>query len=411
MSILKKINRYRYKNKVKTLFLIDILYMKDLNAVYSFENGDFIIKQLEDLLKQTIKNKIKKYLHKNSFIDFVNTHVDVFGITIYEDLSQEQIHEIKDIIFNTIISNKFILLDKKSYITIDVTMGCSKSADNKLKIYAEKALHNAKLNFVHFIYFDSTFYKEEEISENLLHTLRLNIEKNLVEPYFQPIVDSKSEKICKYEALMRVFDENNNMIMPHVFIQKSKKYRLYNKLMALLIKKTIMYIESYKINVSINLDFHDILNPKLKELLIKNIKRNNIGKYLTLEILESDKISNYSIVNDFIKEVKKYGVKIAIDDFGTGFSNYEYILNIDVDYIKIDGSLIKKIDQEIYLNLIKSIVLFCKQQNIKVIAEFVSDLKIMRYIRSLGIDYAQGYYISKPKTIDKIIGELNEQNS
>lgn len=72
---------------------------------------------------------------------------------------------------------------------------------------------------------------------------------------------------------MRVFDENNNMIMPHVFIQKSKKYRLYNKLMALLIKKTIMYIESYKIHVSINLDFHDILNPKLKELLIKNIKK------------------------------------------------------------------------------------------------------------------------------------------
>lgn len=172
-----------------------------------------------------------------------------------------------------------------------------------------------------------------------------------------------------------------------------------------------MYIESYKIHVSINLDFHDILNPKLKELLIKNIKKNDIGKYLTLEILESDKISNYAIVNDFIKEVKKYGVQIAIDDFGTGFSNYEYILNIDVDYIKIDGSLIKKIDQEIYLNLIKSIVLFCKQQNIKVVAEFVSDLKIMRYIRSLGIDYAQGYYISKPKSIDEIIGELNERNS
>ncbi|PPK57800.1 EAL domain-containing protein (putative c-di-GMP-specific phosphodiesterase class I) [Malaciobacter marinus] len=210
---------------------------------------------------------------------------------------------------------------------------------------------------------------------------------------------------------MRVFDKDNNMIMPYVFIQKSKKYRLYNNLMAILIEKVVSYINKYKINISINLDFHDILNPKIKDLLIEKIKNNNVGEYLTLEILESDKISNYSIVNEFIKEVKKYGVKIAIDDFGTGFSNYEYILNIDVDYIKIDGSLIKKIDQEIYLNLVKSIVLFCKQQNFEVVAEFVSDLKILRYIRSLGIEYAQGYYISKPKPIETIVGELNEKNS
>ncbi|PHO10083.1 hypothetical protein CPG37_05265 [Malaciobacter canalis] len=411
MSIIKKFLRYKNKDKIKTLFLIDILYMKDINAVYNFDNGDYIIKQLEELLKHTIKNKIKSIVKDSVFIDFVNTHVDVFGLTIYKDISQEDIEKIKDAIFYTIISHKFKLLDKKSFINIDVTIGCSKSADKKVKIYAEKALHNAKLNFVHFIYFDSKFYEEENSNENLLEILKYNIQEKLVEPYFQPIANAQTEEIVKYEALMRVFDKDNNMIMPYVFIQKSKKYRLYNNLMAILIEKVVSYINKYKINISINLDFHDILNPKIKDLLIEKIKNNNVGEYLTLEILESDKISNYSIVNEFIKEVKKYGVKIAIDDFGTGFSNYEYILNIDVDYIKIDGSLIKKIDQEIYLNLVKSIVLFCKQQNFEVVAEFVSDLKILRYIRSLGIEYAQGYYISKPKPIETIVGELNEKNS
>lgn len=411
MSIIKKFLKYKNKDKIKTLFLIDILYMKDINAVYNFDNGDYIIKQLEELLKQTIKIKIKKLLENSIFIDFVNTHVDVFGLTIYKDLTQEEIEKIKDIIFQTIISHKFKLLDKKSFINIDVTMGCSKSADKKLKVYAEKALHNAKLNYVHFIYFDSKFYEEENSNENLLEILKYNIDKNMVEPYFQAIANSQTQEIVKYEALMRVFDFEGNMVMPYVFIQKSKKYRLYNSLMSQLIEKVVLYIKTYKINISINLDFHDILNPKIKELLIDKIKKDDVGKYLTLEILESDKISNYSIVNEFIKEVKKYGVKIAIDDFGTGFSNYEYILNIDVDYIKIDGSLIKKIDQEIYLNLVKSIVLFCTQQNIEVVAEFVSDLKILRYIRSLGIEYAQGYHISKPKPIETIVGELNEKNS
>lgn len=130
---------------------------------------------------------------------------------------------------------------------------------------------------------------------------------------------------------------------------------------------------------------------------------------MTLEILESEKVSNFDIVNEFINEVKKLGVKIAIDDFGTGFSNYENILNLNIDYIKIDGSLIRKIDEDIYLNLIKSIVSFSKQQNIKIVAEFVSDLKTLRYVKNIEIDYSQGYHISKPLSIQELFGEKDEK--
>jgi EAL domain-containing protein (putative c-di-GMP-specific phosphodiesterase class I) len=111
----------------------------------------------------------------------------------------------------------------------------------------------------------------------------------------------------------------------------------------------------------------------------------------------------------FVKKimVRELGVKIAIDDFGTGFSNYENILNLNIDYIKIDGSLIKKIHEDIYLNLIKSIVLFSKQQNIQVVAEFVSDLKILRYVKNIQIEYSQGYHIGKPMDIIELFGEKN----
>ena len=155
----------------------------------------------------------------------------------------------------------------------------------------------------------------------------------------------------------------------------------------------------YKIHISINLDYTDILNPQIKKALVSKIRNTNIGGYLTLEILESEKVSSFDTVNEFINDVKKLGVKIAIDDFGTGFSNYENILNLNIDYIKIDGSLIKRVDEDIYLNLIKSIVLFSKQQNIKVVAEFVSDLKTLRYVKNIEIDYSQGYYIGKPEKL------------
>lgn len=401
----KILNTFFKKNNIKTLFLVDILYMKDLNAIYDFKNGDFIIKQLDFILKNKTRELIKQKLNRNISIKTKNTHADVFEIYLFDDLSIEEIVIVKNLIYESIVSNNFKLLNNNVTINIDITIGCAKSEDENIKIYAEKALHNAKLNFIHYMYYDSFLYKNESINENLLDVLNYSIENNLVEPYFQAIMDNKTNKIVKYEALMRIFDKEGRMIMPNIFIHKAKKCRLYNKLMEILIDKIIVYILKYKIHISINLDYTDILNPQIKKALVSKIRNTNIGEYLTLEILESEKVSSFDTVNEFINDVKKLGVKIAIDDFGTGFSNYENILNLNIDYIKIDGSLIKKIDKDIYLNLIKSIVLFSKQQNIKVVAEFVSDLKTLRYVKNIQIDYSQGYYIGKPMHIQELFGE------
>ncbi len=402
------LNTFFKKNDIKTLFLIDILYMKDLNAIYGFKNGDYVISQLNQTLKNKTLNIIKKELKRNIDIKIKNAHADVFEILLYDNLSIEEILIIKNLIYENMVANNFKLLNNSATINIDVTIGCAKSSDNYLKVYAEKALYSAKINYLHYMYYDSFLYKNESVNENLLDVLNYSIENNLVEPYFQAIMDNKSDKIVKYEALMRIFDKEGHIVMPNVFIHKAKKCRLYNKLMEILIDKIIIYILKYKIQVSINLDYIDILNPQIKKSLMTKVRNNNVGEYLTLEILESEKVSNFNIVNEFIIEIKKLGAKIAIDDFGTGFSNYENILNLDIDYIKIDGSLIKRIDEDIYLNLIKSIVLFSKQQNIEVIAEFVSDLKILRYVKNIEIDYSQGYYIGKPMSIQELFGEENE---
>jgi EAL domain-containing protein (putative c-di-GMP-specific phosphodiesterase class I)/GGDEF domain-containing protein len=408
MVLFKKIlTTFFNKNHMKTIFLIDILYMKDLNAIYDFKNGDFIIKQLKHILKNKTKELIKKELQRDIHIKIKNTHADVFEILLFDNLSIEEIKNVKNLIYENIVSNNFKLIKNHSTINIDVTIGCAKSNDKYIKIYAEKALSSAKLNFLHYMYYDSFLYKNESVNENLLDTLNHSIDNNIVEPYFQAIMDNTNDKIVKYEALMRIFDKNGQIIMPNIFIHKAKKCRLYNKLMEIMIDKIIIYILEHKIHVSINLDYTDILNPHIKKVLINKVKTNQVGEYLTLEILESEKVSNYDIVNDFINTIKKFGVKIAIDDFGTGFSNYENILNLNIDYIKIDGSLIKKIDEDIYLNLIKSIVLFSKQQNIKVVAEFVSDLKTLRYVKNIEIDYSQGYHIGKPMSIQELLEKRN----
>jgi len=401
MFLLQNFCKHFLKDRIKTIFIVDILYMKDLNAFYGFKNGDFILSQLYKLLKNKIKKEIYEYLKYKVCIDIKNIQVDVFTLTIFKDLEKSDILNIKSIIYNNIITSQFLLHNSKVSIDIDITIGCSKGKGQELLIFAEKALQQAKINYVHFMYYDSKLFKNTFMKEELLSTLHRNIIDKTVEPFFQPILDNKRSKIVKYEALMRLYDKNGDILLPQVFITKARKYRLFNKLMEILIIKVVEYIKKHKIQVSINLDYSDLLNPTMKDIVIDNIKNNNIGKYLTIEILENKKISNYYLVNDFIKELKVFDVKIAIDDFGSGFSNYEHILNINTDYIKIDGSLIKRIDEDIYYNLLKSIVLFSKEQNIKIVAEYVSDLKILRYVKSLDIDYSQGYYIGKPEIIKK----------
>ena len=408
MKIINFLKRNIYKDKIKTLFLVDILYMKDINSVYGFKNGDYIIHQLKQLIEDKIKKELRVYFKPNVLIEYNKLYVDVFGIKIYDDLDEKQMQQVQTIVFNSIITHKFYLLNKKS-IDIDITIGCSKSDNENLRIYAEKALHSAKMNYSNFMYLDSKLFDNEVENINFISIINKNIDKRLVEPYFQPIVDAQTHEVHKYEALMRIFDDDGNIISPAVFLGRSKKYRLYTKLMSILIDKVMSYILKYKLHMSINLDFNDILNPHVKRDIISHLEKYDIGEYLTIEILESQKISNYEVVNEFISELKRYNVKIAIDDFGSGFSNYEHILNLNIDYIKIDGSLIQKIHERMYSNLISSIVTFCKQQNIKVVAEFVSDLKIARYVRALGIDFSQGYYIGKPVSITKIVGELHER--
>lgn len=404
--------KIKNKNSIRTLFLIDILFMRDINARYGFKNGDSVLAEFKKIIKALLKNEIKKRVvstfgHKVA-CKIKRQHADIFAVTFYDDLCETTILEIKEIIINKLRVYPFSLSKPTLKIVIDVTIGCSKSASTDLLVYAEKALNNAKQAFEVFMFFDSNLYKNEALNNNLVELIKYNIEQKKVTPYFQAISSNTHNKIVKYEALMRLFDKEGNMLLPAAFLEKAKNYRLYNKLMQILISKVFDVIIRYRIHASINLEYNDIINPLISDLIISRLVQDGIGKYLTIEILESERIKNFDVINDFILKVKAHQVSIAIDDFGTGFSNYEYILKLNVDYLKIDGSLIQKIDEEIYMNLIKSIVMFCDKQKIETIAEYVSDLKIQRYVKALGIDYSQGYYIQKPASIEQIVGEVSE---
>ena len=165
-----------------------------------------------------------------------------------------------------------------------------------------------------------------------------------------------------------------------------------------MIRKTFAVFGKSDYEFSLNLTLQDIINDETRILLYHTLEHSSASNRVVFEIVESEGIENFDEVAEFIKTLKHYGCKIAIDDFGTGYSNFSYLSKLDIDYIKIDGSLIKNINNDAdHLLTVESILFFARKKGIKTIAEFVEDEAILTTLISLGVDYSQGYLFSTPQ--------------
>jgi EAL domain-containing protein (putative c-di-GMP-specific phosphodiesterase class I) len=140
---------------------------------------------------------------------------------------------------------------------------------------------------------------------------------------------------------------------------------------------------------------------------MSKVKQTKFGKRLTVEIVESEQIQDLEMVNEFIFALKKSGVMIAIDDFGSGFCNFDNIIKLDVDYVKLDGSLVSKIHDKKYRMILENMVKICNDLGIKTIAEYISDESIMELATSIGVDYLQGFHLHQPEPWDSVCESFN----
>ena len=199
---------------------------------------------------------------------------------------------------------------------------------------------------------------------------------------------------------MRIKLEDGSILTPYSFLKEAKKAKLYLGMTRMLVKKACEYFKDKDIDFNLNLTLEDIKDQYTMDFIVNTMEKTNTAKQITFEIVESEGIESFTEVSNFIKKAKKLGCKIAIDDFGTGYSNFEYIIKLDVDYIKIDGSLIKNIntDNNLYLT-VQTIVGFAKALKIKTVAEFVHNEEVLNCVKNLDIDYSQGFFIDEPKEL------------
>ncbi len=370
------------------LALINLKNFRDVNELYGFDIGDKVIIQVAKLIKE---------FFSTSKCSVYKLPSDEFAILL--DSDKEILHFQEKILslMNKIKRQEIILNAFK--IRVSSVIGVSNSKINTL-MNADLALQNAKqVNKTHIFNGDSS-KTQEQLNNNLTWhgKIRDAIEENRVVPFYQPIYNPKTKRIQKYETLVRIIDENQKVISPYHFLDIAKKYSQYEHITKIMILSSFEYFRDKPYQFSINLSVEDILNDNMVEYIIQNIKNFNEPNRIIFEITESEGIENYSEVREFIKEIKSFGCKIAIDDFGAGYSNFDHIIQLNVDYLKIDGSLVRNIDTNWEARVVvETIINFAKKLGIATITEYVHNKEIYNIVNDLGTDYIQGYYIGEPE--------------
>ncbi len=376
------------KRELPRVAIINIDRFKDINEVYGFGFGDAIIKIYSKWLQEYMKAIKDAQLFKLSGGEYAILFSD-------ETTDDEAAIFIEGIIKD---SENHGFYYEEIEIFVNVTVGYARS-DTKVIEHAETALKKAKSKNWHFMSFEGSMLKAEEQKNNIIwhKAIKSAIEDDRIIPYFQPIINNSSGLIEKYEALIRLKSANGEIISPFQFLEISKKMRLYPELTKIMVAKTIDAFKDSKLPVSINLSFDDIVEKNIQEFLFERIVNAGVGERIIFEILESEGINSYEDVRAFIDKFRAIGCGFAIDDFGSGYSNFDHILKLQVDTLKIDGSLIKNLPYDRNSQIIvKNINNFAKEMNIKTVAEFVCNEAVFLQVKKLGIDCSQGFHFFEP---------------
>lgn len=378
------------------LFYINIDDFSGFNDFYGSEIGDSVLVHFANTLRQLqLIEEFKLY----------SLQADKFILLFHEsDFPHQNIQNYFNELFKKIEKNiSTIHLEQQNRISISISAGVATyyASDNyqNLILYADIARKNAQKRQKKFLIFEHSMRQSQDYAKNIEWIKRIKeaIKDDRIVTYYQPIIDNKTGKTTKYETLVRMLDHEGVPVSTYIFLQIAQKVKLYPQITKIVITKALKEFEQHKnIEFSLNLTIDDILSEEITTFIYKKLKSYPNSNNLIFEITESEEVSDYKIINNFIEEVKKYGVRIAIDDFGSGYANFEHIININADFIKIDGSLIKNITTDKNAEIItEAIISFSKKLGKKTITEYVHNEEVYEMVKKLGADYSQGFYFSE----------------
>jgi PAS domain S-box-containing protein/diguanylate cyclase (GGDEF)-like protein len=374
--------------------VVNICRFKEINEYYGFDVGDRLLVELA--------NVISAFLHTKS-IKLYKLTGDEFGLLADMAIAKELFKNIVTELLHHVHQHTFAI----NQHSLSLNLLCGIAMQKNFLINAEIALNHAKIYKKDLIVFDDNLQIKDHLKRNIHWTNKLNeaVQEDRIDIYLQPIFDNNTRLLNKYECLMRFIDTDGTVVSPYAFLDIAKKTRLYPTLTRIVIKKAFNFFHQRTESFSINLSLEDILEEDTVNFIIAQInEKPSIAHRLVFEIVEDEGIENYDEVSAFIEKMKSFGCAIAIDDFGTGYSNFDYLIRLNADYIKIDGSIIKNINHDVNSKIVTELIVsFAKRLKLKTIAEYVHSQDVEDTVRKLGISYSQGFHLGKPVSMQSIL--------
>ena len=383
------------ENNIDLMALLDVDEFSTINDLFGEKIGDTILYELA--------NKIKNYFSD----DYLVYRIEADKFAIVTKQNNQNVEDFYNLckLFADKIEKESLLIDEDE-IDINITIGIAQGDGARAFKYSQRVINYARAKLQRIMIYNESFRIQQSFEENIkwVKQLKVGFRENLFQAYFQAIVDTKTKKIHKYEALIRYITKEGVEIAPYNFINVAKKTKLYPNIIKIVLQDSFKLIKNKQKRVSVNISFDDIANEETTTFIYEILEKNkDYTQFLEFEILESEEISDFNEVSKFITEVRRFDCIVGVDDFGAGYSNFNLLTLLDIDFVKIDGSLIEKIntskDLEIIVNTIAN---FSKEFKVKTVAEYVSNEDIYNKIKELNIDYCQGYYFDRPLSYDNI---------
>jgi diguanylate cyclase (GGDEF)-like protein len=388
----QKLDQAVHRNDFSFVMLINMDNLDSINSTYGYNIGDEVIRFFASFLK----DKMTQYC------ELFRLAGDEFVILFYPGCVLEKATFAAEIIDS--LQYKEFVVDE-FVIHLSCTIGIADNdnhPDGSVLVRAHAAMKEMRQigkNKFQIYSNSSSYIKKQRDNLNWAQKVKEALAKDLITPYFQPIVDNFTVMPVKHECLARI-QEYDKIILPYYFLEPAKLVGLIPNIDNVMFEKSFTYFQNRIGDFSLNIAECDLrlktLPKTLSELSIKyNINPNRV----TLEILENISTNDCDFILEQLTELKNIGFKLALDDFGSEKSNFFRLQKLNVDYIKIDGSFIKDIDRnENSLHICKTIVDLAQVLNCDVIAEFVHSKDVFDIVKDIGIRYFQGYYFGEPSS-------------
>ncbi|MBP2634823.1 MAG: gmr 3 [Firmicutes bacterium] len=380
--------------KLGSLILINIDNFKIANDIYGYSAGNSILKK--------IAKCFQSQLRATDF--FARLGKDEFAI-ILTDINKEEVKVLANKLLYALKQESFIL--GESIIKISASIGIAiteaiQDIDSAFS-YADAAMRAAKEEGKNRVVIIQKVEDRMKVMENnrILSLLNDAVKKNNFKLFLQPICRNEND-VLHYEALIRMIDENGDILEPATFISLAERYGLMTQIDQWVIKTAIELLENRQdLNLFVNISGESLGDDLLLRWIESRINNSTINpSRIGFEITETTAIKNIAKAEQWINRLKALGCDFALDDFGVGFSSFSHLHTLPIDYLKIDGSFIRDLDSDNTKRaLVKAMIGVAHILGKKTIAEFVENENIWHILNEMQVDYGQGYYLGRPHPI------------